>query len=125
MTQRLIILLANTDPDRPAEVGPPLYQAAVAAALDAEVRVICTARATRLMRKGEAERLEIKPGSGHTVLDFIRMAKDGGVRFYVCSASLDLLDMTEADLIPECDGLIGTTQYMADFLSGACRMLSY
>jgi predicted peroxiredoxin len=43
----------------------------VAAAMDYEVEVICTATAGRLMKKGVAEKLYVKEGSPKSVYDFI------------------------------------------------------
>ena len=43
MRNKLLIIMANSDPANPEEFGPPLFQATVAAAMDYEVEVICTA----------------------------------------------------------------------------------
>ena len=45
---RLLIVLVNTDPRNVEELGAPFYHAAVAAAMDYEVDVVCTASAGRL-----------------------------------------------------------------------------
>ncbi len=63
MTRRLLIVLVNTDPRNVEELGAPFYHAAVAAAMDYEVDVVCTATAGKLMRKGVAEGLKVKPGA--------------------------------------------------------------
>ena len=49
---RLLIVLVNTDPRNAEELGAPFYHAAVAAAMDYEVDVVCTATAGKLMRQG-------------------------------------------------------------------------
>ena len=69
-----------------------------------------------------AEQLYAKPGSTMSVHDFIKDAHGLGVRFWCCSASLALFDMTEADLIPECGGVTGI---MRDIMEGGCKVLSY
>ena len=51
MTRKLLIVLVNTDPRNPEELGAPFYHAAVAAAMDYEVDVVCAATAGKLMRK--------------------------------------------------------------------------
>jgi predicted peroxiredoxin len=104
---KLLIVLVNTDPRNGEELGAPIFQAMVAAAMDKSVRVICTATAGRLMKKGVAEKLVVKPGSPKSVYDFIKDAHAAGVAFYCCSANLDLFDMTKNDLIPECSGIVG------------------
>jgi predicted peroxiredoxin len=107
MAEKLVIIMANTDPRNGEELGAPIFQATVAAAMDYEVEVICTATAGRLMKQGEAEKLVVKEGSPKTVYDFIKDAHEAGVKFYSCSPNLDLFDMTKEDLIPECEGIVG------------------
>ena len=48
MAKKLVIIMANTDPRNGEELGAPIFQASVAAAMDYEVEVICTATAGRL-----------------------------------------------------------------------------
>lgn len=123
--ERLLIVLVNTDPRNPEELGAPFYHAAVAAALGYEVDVVCTATAGRLLRQGVAAALEVKAGSGHSVHDFIRDAHRHGARFWACPANLALFDMTTDDLIPECAGLMSTAQMITSIMDGASRVLTY
>lgn len=123
--RRLLILLVNTDPGRPEELGAPFYYAAVAAAMDFEVDVVCTAAAGRLLVKGVAETLILKPGDAKTALDWIREAHDQGARFWACPANLDLLGHTADDLIAECSGLMGAAAVVNDVMEGQCRVLTF
>jgi predicted peroxiredoxin len=125
MPRKLLIVLVNTDPRNPEELGAPFYHAAVAAAMDYEVDVICAATAGKLMRKGVAASIRIKPGNPKTVYDWIRDAHGHGARFWACPANLDLFDMTEADLIPECQGLMGASAMLQSIMSDDCRVLTY
>jgi len=125
MTKRLVVILVNTDPRNGEELGAPFYHAAVAAALDHEVDIVCTATAGRLLRRGVAENLRIKPGSTRSVLDFIRDAHSAGARIWACPANLDLFDMTAADLIEECSGLMGVAAMMEIVMSDNVRVLTY
>ena len=104
---KLLIVMANTDPRNGEELGAPLFQATVAAAMDKQVEVICTATSGRLMKQGVADKLVVKPGSPKTVYDFIKDAHAAGVKFMCCSPNLDLFDMKKEDLIPECSGIVG------------------
>jgi predicted peroxiredoxin len=72
VASKLLIIMANTDPNDPAELGAPFFQATVAAAMDYEVEVICTAASGILMKKGVAEKLVVKEGSPKSVYDFIK-----------------------------------------------------
>lgn len=107
MADKMLIIMANTDPRNGEELGAPIFQASVAAAMEYEVEVICTATAGCLMKKGVAETLFVKEGSPKSVYDFIKDAHDAGVKFYCCSPNLDLFDMSKEDLIPECEGIVG------------------
>ncbi len=125
MAKKLLIIMANTDPRNCEELGAPFFQASVAAAMDYEVEVICTATAGRLMRKGVAENLFVKPGSPKSVYDFIKDAHEAGVKFYCCSPNLDLFDMTKDDLIPECSGIVGGAHMIEEVMEGDCKVLTY
>jgi len=125
VNRRLLILLMNTDPRNVEELGAPFYYAAVAAAMDHQVDVLCTATAGRLMLKGVADALRIKSGDPKTVYDWIKEAHDQGARFWACPANLELLDKSEADLIPECSGLMGAAAMIQDIMDGECRVLTF
>jgi predicted peroxiredoxin len=124
-TQRLLVLLVNTDPRNVEELGAPFYYAAVAAAMDYEVDVLCTATAGKLMFKGVAEKLIIKQGEAMTVYGWIREAHGQGARFWACPANLELFDKSEADLIPECSGVMGAAAMIQGVMDGTCRVLTF
>jgi len=123
--KRLLIVLMNTDPRNVTELGAPFYHAAVAAAMDYEVDVLCTAAAGELMQKGVAEKLFVKPGDPKTVYDWIKEAHEHGARFWACPANLELYDVSEADLIPECRGMMGAAAMIQDIMEGDCRVLTH
>jgi uncharacterized protein len=89
--RRLLIVLMNTDPRNSEELGAPFYYAAVAAAMDHPVDVLCTAAAGKLMLKGIAEAIHVKPGDPMTVYDWIKEAHGQGAKFWACPANLELL----------------------------------
>ena len=125
MPQKLLIVLANTDPRNPEELGSPFFQAAVAAAMDFEVEVVCTATAGRLMQRGVAEGLTVKSGANKSVYDFIKEAHSHGVKFYACPADLDLFEMSQDELIPECSGFRGSAALIGEIMEGDCKVLTY
>jgi predicted peroxiredoxin len=125
MADKLLIILVNTDPRNGEELGAPIFQATVAAAMEYEVQVICTATAGKLMKKGVAESLYVKEGSPKSVYEFIKDAHEAGVKFYCCSPNLDLFDMTEDDLIPECEGIVGGAHVIEEVMEGDCKVLTY
>lgn len=121
--KKLIIIMANTDPRNSEELGAPIFQASVAAAMGYEVEVICTATATKLMRIGVAA--ELKQAAGKTVYDFIKEAHEAGVKFFCCSPGLDLMNMHMEDLIPECNGIVGAAHFIEDIMTGESKVLTY
>lgn len=125
MGKELIIVMANTDPRNGEELGAPFFQASVAAAMDYDVEVICTATSGALMRKGVAEKLHVKAGSEKTVYDFIKDAHEAGVKFFCCSPNLDLFDMTKDDLIPECSGIVGGAYLIEKVMEGDSKVMTY
>jgi len=126
MAEKLVIIMVNTDPNNGEELGAPFFQASVAAAMAYEVEVICTATAGKLMKKGVAENLVVKDGSPKNVYDFIKDAHEAGVKFYCCSPNLDLFDMTEDDLIPECEGIVGGAYVIEQVMEDEdTRVLTY
>jgi predicted peroxiredoxin len=125
MAKKLLIVMANTDTRNGEELGAPLFQASVAAAMEYEVEVICTATSGRLMKKGVAESLVVKPGSPKTVYDFIKDAHEAGAKFLCCSPNLDLFDMTKEDLIPECSGIVGGAYMIEMVMEEDCKVLTY
>lgn len=125
MKRRLVIVLVNTDPRNPEELGAPFYHAATAAAMDFDVDVVCTATAGKLMRKGVAEALYVKAGSTMSVYDWIKQAHENGARFWACPANLDLFDMKTEDLIPECSGLMGAATMIGAIMEDSTQVLSY
>src|SRR4030081_1905585 len=124
-SRRLLILLVNTDPRNAEELGAPFYYAAIAAAMDYEVDVLCTATAGKLLLKGVAEKLCVKPGDPKTIYDWIKEAHDQGARFWACPANLELFDKSEVDLIPECSGLMGAAAMIQDVMDGECKVLTF
>jgi len=125
LAKKLLIVMANTDPRNGEELGAPFFQASVGAAMDYEVEVICTATSGSLMKKGVADKLVVKEGSPKTVYDFIKDAHEAGVKFYCCSPNLDLFDMTQNDLIPECSGIVGGAYLIEEVMEGDCKVLTY
>jgi predicted peroxiredoxin len=104
MADKLMIVMVNTDPRSGPELGAPFFQATVAAAMEYEVEVIMTGAAGKLAVKGVAEKLHVKEGSPKSVYDFMKDAHEAGVKFKVCTPTLELWG---EDLIPEIEETVG------------------
>ncbi len=118
-----VTIFMTSGPDTPQRCATPFYMANVAVAMDNKAEMVFQIDGTLLLKKGLAENLKAKEG-GKKIIDFIREAKEAGVTMRVCSASLQLHDMTEDDLIEECDGVIGAA-YMTDIGMDSDLVLSY
>lgn len=122
MAVRLMIVMVNTDPSSPAELGAPFFQATVAAAMEYEVEVILTARAGELAIKGVAEKLRVQDGSPRTVYDFIKDAHEAGVKFKVCTPTLELWGN---ELIPEIEETVGGAYVISQAMDDGTVTFTY
>lgn len=125
MTKKLLIVMANSDLRNGEELGAPIFQASVAAAMGYPVEVLCTGTAGRLLKQGVAQGLKVKATDSRTVYDIIKDAHTAGVKFICCSPSLDLFDFQKSDLIPECDRIVGGAYLIEAVMEGSCKVLTY
>lgn len=122
MADKLLIIMVNTDPNNGAELGAPFFQATVAAAMEYDVEVILTGRSGELAVRGVAEKLLIKPDSKQTVYDYIREAYEAGVKFKVCTPTLELWG---DDLIPEVTETIGGAYVISEAMDDNTVTFTY
>jgi len=104
MADKLLIIMVNTDPKNGPEMGAPFFQATVAAAMEYDVEIILTGNSGRLAEKGVAENLYIQEGSSKSVYDAMQEAHQAGVKFKVCTPTIEMFG---DDLIPEISETVG------------------
>ncbi len=122
MADKLMIIMVNTDPSNPSELGAPFFQATVAAAMEFDVEVILTGRAGELAKKGVAEKLFVQEGSPKSVYQFIQDAHEAGVKFKVCTPTLDLWG---DDLIPEIEETVGGAYVISEAMDDDTVTFTY
>ena len=122
MADKLMIIMVNTDPSNPSEMGAPFFQATVAAAMDFEVEIILTGRSGELAKKGFAESILAQEGNNKTIYDFIKEAHDAGAVLKVCTPTLELWG---DDLIPEISETIGAAYVISEAMSGNVVTFTY
>ncbi len=122
MPDKLMIIMVNTDPGNPSEMGAPFFQATVAAAMDFDVEIILTGRTGELAKKGFAETILAQAGNSKTIYDFIKEAHDAGAVFKVCTPTLELWG---DDLIPEISETIGAAYVISEAMSGNVVTFTY
>ncbi|HHJ19659.1 MAG TPA: peroxiredoxin [Gammaproteobacteria bacterium] len=122
MADKLLIVMVNTDPSNATELGAPFFQAAVAAAMEYKVEVVFTGRAGELAVKGVAEKLTVERGSQKSVYDFIQDAHEAGVKFKICTPTLDLWG---EDLIPEVEETVGGAYVISEAMDDNTVTFTY
>lgn len=93
-----ILIIMTSGPDTPRRCATPFFFATLAAVMDYEVTMFFTIDGTLLLKKGLAETVFPKAG-GKPVSEFINDAIDAGVNFTACTASMELHDLQQEDLI--------------------------
>lgn len=122
MPDKLIIVMANTDPSNAAEVATPLFQATVAAAMAYQVEVIITGRASAMLRKGYPQTLFVEIGEGKSIYNLIQEAIHAGVVFKLCAPTMGL---GVGDLIPEISETVGAAHIISEAMSGEAITFTY
>ena len=125
MKNRVAILLWAANPGNAQLCATPFFQAAVAAAMDAEVEMYFTNASVRLLAQGVAAMLPSGPRGRDTVYAFMQRAAAQGVKFYACSQAMEEYGVSEADWIPEVTGVAGAAVYMSRAMDDAWVVLTY
>lgn len=122
MVKKLLIILANSDPENPEEFSAPLFQAIVAAAMSHKVEVIFTGLSGLLAVAGHAENVILNVQQHRTVYDVIKEAHKAGVVFKVCTPTLE---MWGKELIAEIDETIGAAYVIEEAMSDNTVTFTY
>jgi len=122
MADKLLIVMVNTDPSNPSELGAPFFQATVAAAMGYEVEMVLTGRAGELAKSGVAENLYLQEGSSKTVYSYIQDAVEAGVKMMVCTPTLEIWGDT---LIPEITETVGSAYIISEAMDDNSVTFTY
>ena len=122
MADKLLVVMANVDITRPAEILPPLLQATVAAAMEYEVEVLFTGQAGQLAIIGEAQSLLLQEDDSKSVYDHIKQAKQAGVVFKVCTPALKFWG---DNLIPEIEETVGGAYIINEAMEDSVVTFNY
>ncbi len=114
-----VVILMTSGPKTPWRCASPFYIAALMSANEAEVEVFFNMDGTKLLKKGVAEKLLpaepncLSPNGKKlkTVYDFMKDAKQAGVKFYSCKQAIDSMGYKPEDLIPELDGVFPASEF--------------
>lgn len=122
MADKLLIVLMNTDPSNPSELGTPFMQASVAAAMEYDVEVLLTGRAGELACQGVAEKLHFSEDSKKTVYDLMRDTVSAGAKLKICASNMELWG---DDLIPEIDETVGAAYIISEAMDDDTVTFTY
>lgn len=122
MADKLLIILMNTDPNNPSELGTPFLQASVAAAMEYDVEVLLTGRAGELAKPGVAEQIRFTEESNKTVYGLIKDAVEAGAKFKICTSNLELWG---DELIPEISETVGAAYIISEAMNDGTVTFTY
>ncbi|MFP5505561.1 MAG: DsrE family protein [Gammaproteobacteria bacterium] len=122
MADKLLIIMVNSDPGNPSELGAPFFQATVAAAMEYEVEIVLTGRTGELAKRGVAEKIFVQQAGGKSVYDFIKDAHEAGVVFKVCTPTLEIWG---DDLIPEISETVGGAYVISEAMNDDTVTFTY
>lgn len=122
MADKLLIVLMNTDPTNPSELGAPFLQASVAAAMEYEVEVVFTGRAGELATVGVAENLRFTEEGTKTVYELIKDAVEAGAKLKICASNLDLWG---DNYIPEISETVGAAYIISEAMDDDTVTFTY
>ena len=122
MADKLLIVLMNTDPKNPSELGTPFMQAAVAAAMEYDVEILLTGRAGELATPGVAQKIHFSEDSKKTVYDLMRDAVAAGAKLKICASNLELWG---DELIPEVDETVGAAYIISEAMDDDTVTFTY
>ena len=105
-----VFIIMTSGPDTPHRCATPFFFATLGAAMDYTVKMFFTIDGTLLLKKGLAETIYPKEG-GKPVSDFLNDALEAGVEFLACTASMELNDLQESDLIDGIKMVGGATMW--------------
>ena len=97
-----ILILQTSGLREPRRTFAPLYIATTAAAMDMEAHVWFMMEGVTQLKKGAAEQVEMVPGSGVTLKNWLERARDAGVSFYACAQAMEAEGLTLDDIVDGC-----------------------
>lgn len=101
--KKKLLILQTSGVREPRRTYAPLYIATTGAAMDLDVTIWFTMEGVSQLRKGAAERIELVPGSGVTLLTWLDRARKAGVKFLSCAQAMEAEGLALDDLIDGCE----------------------
>ncbi len=122
MSERLLVVVNNSDPRNPCEIIEPIYNATVAASMDYQVEMIFSGRAGEILVKGVAEEVPTLKDDEKTVATMLQEAIAAGVQI---KATKHVTLRWGDELIPEVDDIVGSGYVISEVMHDDSKTLSY
>lgn len=106
-TPKKILIVQTSGLREPKRTYAPLYIANAAAVMDMDVTIWFTMEGVSQLKKGEAEKVELVPGSGVTLKTWLDRAQEAGVKFKACAQALEAEDLDPDNITVEGCEIIG------------------
>jgi len=120
--KKLLIIMSNSDAEKPEDCYAPLFQATIAAALSHDVEVVFTGISVQLAIGDNAEKAEVNLETHRTIYDIIKEAHQAGVTFKACNTSLK---MAGEDMIEEVEEKVGAAYVVGEAMDENTLTLTY
>ncbi|OIO55213.1 MAG: sulfur reduction protein DsrE [Alphaproteobacteria bacterium CG_4_10_14_0_2_um_filter_63_37] len=121
--EQKVVVIVTSGPSTPHRCATPFFIASILAAMDNEVAVFLTMEGVKLAQPGVAENMAALEG-GKPILQFIREAKQAGIKLYCCRPALPGYEMDADNLIEEIDE-IASGGTLADLILSYDKVISF
>lgn len=121
--EKSVVIVMTSGPSTRHRCATPFYIASILASMDADVRIFFTMEGVMLAKKGVAENLTAMDG-GKTIAEFIRDAKNAGVRLHLCKPAMPGYQLEDSDIIPEVDE-ISNASALADLILASDKAMYF
>lgn len=121
--EKSVVIVMTSGPSQRHRCATPFYIASILASMDADVRIFFTMEGVMLAKKGVAENLTAMDG-GKTIAEFIRDAKNAGVRLHLCKPAMPGYQLDDSDIIPEVDE-ISNASALADLILSSDKAMYF
>jgi len=122
--EKSVVIVLTSGPSTPHRCATPFYLGAILASMDADVNIFFTMEGVRLCHKGVPENLAAMEG-GKKIIDFMREAKNAGVKLHLCLPALPGYEIDpDQDIIEEIDELSGGG-VLADLILSADKVITF
>lgn len=122
MSEKLLVVVTNSDPRNPCEIIEPIYNATVAASMDYYVELIFSGKAGEILVNGVAEEVPSLKDENKSIYDLLKNAHDAGVHI---KATKHLTLRWGDTLIPEVEDIVGAGYVISEVMDNNTETLSY